>query len=184
MSRIACWVLAGCALATAPGRAAAQRDSAATRMLLRAHLGFLNQDDPLDFELAGGADVGADFGGRWALVGRVVAQGEVANPGRSGPVPTHRVVLALAAEYAPDRVGRYGEQFRIRLSAGAMVRQGLATAPVVAPGLLFRYGPKGGNVGVVFSVEDVLAFLPTEFVSVDAKVEHNFGGSVGLEIRL
>jgi len=45
-------------------------------------------------------------------------------------------------------------------------------------------------------VEDLPAFLPTEYmqdclrftpcraVPIDAKVEHNFGASVGLEIRL
>jgi hypothetical protein len=187
--------VAGCAVAAIPGVTAAQREAAA-RFLLRAHVGWLNQDDPLDFELAGGAEVGADFRNRWALVGRVVGQGEVSNPGRSGPVPRHRVVFAFGGEYAPAETGRRGEQFRIRLSSGAMVREGLATALVVAPGLLFHYGGASGSIGVAFAVEDLVTFLPTEYIQdcrrfspcqlvpLDPKVEHNFGGWVGVQIRL
>jgi hypothetical protein len=44
--------------------------------------------------------------------------------------------------------------------------------------------PTEAGAYFVFSVEDMLTFLPTEFVSVEAKIEHNFGGSIGLEIRL
>ena len=196
MRRLLPWILTWWALAALPTGAGAQRDSAGTRLFLRANVGFLNEDDPLDFELAGGGDLGVDFRNRGALLVRLVAQGRVADPGRSGPVPEHRVVAAIAGEYAPAGHGTYGEQFRVRLSTGVMFRQGVASAPVVAPGMLFRYALRSGTIALAFALEDLVAFLPTEYrqdclqfipcraVPIDAKVEHNFGASVGLEIRL
>lgn len=174
------------AVPIAPG--AAQPASERPRLVVRTMAGFLNQDDPLDWEFALSGEVGADFRDRLGVVARVVGQGRVDNPGRAGPVPEHRVVAAVGLEYAPASRSRFGEQFRARLSGGVMIRQGVASAPVVSPGFLIRYRMRVAPIVLVLVMEDMVTFLPTEeFASpatVDAKIEHNFLAVVGLEVRL
>jgi hypothetical protein len=102
-------------------------------------------------------------------------------------VPDHRTVLAGAFEYAPAARRRFGEQLRVRLSAGVMLREGLASAAVIAPGLLIRYQVQFVPLVLVIAMEDVLAFLPTERaggLTLDRKVEHSFLALLGLELRL
>jgi hypothetical protein len=103
-------------------------------------------------------------------------------------VPEHRAVAAVGLEYAPASRSRFGEQFRARLSGGVMIRQGVASAPVVSPGFLIRYRMRVAPIVLVLVMEDMVTFLPTEeFASpatVDAKIEHNFLAVVGLEVRL
>lgn len=170
------------------GPATAQPEPRSPRLLLRGLAGFLNQDDPLDWEFAAAGEAGADFRDRLGIVVRVVGQGRVDNPGRAGPVPEHRVVAAAGLEYAPASRSRFGEQFRVRLSGGVMMRAGVASAPVVAPGFLIRYRMRAAPIVLVLVMEDVVTFLPTEefppATTVDAKIEHNFLALLGLELRI
>jgi hypothetical protein len=167
--------------------ASAQRDSSVgPHPLFRWQVGFLNQDDPLDFEFGYGVDAGVDFGNRVGIVLRLVGQGRVRDPGRAGPVPDYRIVLAGGLEYAPARRGGFGEQVRVRLSGGVMIRDAVASAAVIAPGFVFRYPIRGTPFFFTLAMEDILTFLPTEQVgalTLDAKIEHNFLALLGLEFR-
>ena len=131
----------GIALAAGLVQASAQaRPSSPVRVTIRQEVGVLNEDDPFDLAPALGVAVGLEIHRRAAILAHVVFQGRIENTGRRGPIPDHRSVLAATAEWGPRGWGHYGEQLRIRLTAGALFRDSLATAALVGPGLAVQYG--------------------------------------------
>lgn len=172
-------------------------------VLLRLVTGTLNPDDPFAATMALGVSAGVEWGGRKALLLRVVRQSHNRSFGFDLKKRA-RTFVTIDGEIARLSALPHEQQVRLRLGLGVLLRPGPnRTALVGSGGVAIRYEvlPRLSFVG---QIEDAVASLPRqEFQSCgttyssaaggvvyncDAAVaggvwQHNFGLLVALEWR-
>lgn len=200
-------ILVSCLFLAPLGLASAQEaDSADGKrtVLLRLAAGSLNPDDPFATTLALGVSAGVEWGGRRALLLRVVRQSHNRSFGFDLKRRA-RTLVTIDGEIARLSALLHEQQIRLRLGLGVMLRPGRdRTALLGSAGVAIRYEVRP-HFSFVGQLEDDVVSLPRqEFQSCgtgfsgigggqqayicDATVgggawQHNFGLIVALEWR-
>lgn len=161
--------------------------------VLRLDGGLFSQGGPFDDIVAAfGATAGLEWGGRRAVLLRVLRHGEDPSP-QLGKDPMARTITALVAEVARWPSEPYHQQFRLRAGVGALWREDLAVAPLALVGVAIRY-EVAWRLAFVGVIEDDVAWLPWEEIQTcqpnictttvaGGRTQHNLAGLVSLEWR-
>lgn len=187
------------------GLAGAQESESATAgptLLLRVAAGSLNPSDPFVTTFAYGASAGVEWGGRRALLLRVVRQSHSRSFGFDLKKRA-RTFVTIDGEFARWPHAVHEQQIRFRLGLGVLLRPGPdKTAPVGSAGVAIRYEVVP-HLSFVGQLEDDFAPLPRqEFQTCGTSFspggtpgyacsataaggvwQHNFGLIVALEWR-
>ena len=177
---------------SAPGRA----------VLLRVAVGSLNPDDPFTTTLAYAVSAGVEWGGRKALLLRVVRQSSNRSFGFDVKERA-RTFITIDGEIARWPFAPHEQQIRLRLGLGVLLRPGPdPTAFVTSGGVSIRY-EIARRLSFVGQLEDDFGRLPRkdyqgcgtassgtygagatcEAIVTGGGWQHNFGLIVALEYR-
>lgn len=171
-------------------------------LLIRLATGSLNPDDPFTTTFAWGVSAGVEWGGRRALLLRVVRQSSNRSFGFDVKQRA-RTFITIDGEIARWPFARHEQQVRLRLGLGVLLRPGPdPTAFIASGGVAIRYEvvPRLSFVG---QLEDDFGRLPRkdyqgcgtaisstygaggtcEAIVTGGGWQHNFGLIVALEWR-